>query len=143
MDANTLATLAHWLVPQVHKQWHPLMVHFPIALFTAEAIFSVNRIRTKATMPNPRMWLGIAIAIVLLTVITGIHDADFGSGTTLGDVADPLTAHVFFIIAFATIAAVRALMYRNCGRVVFAIATALNYWLLIAAAQAGGSMSHQ
>jgi uncharacterized membrane protein len=66
------------------KQWHPALVHFPIALLTVEALFLLMYFRTqKPEYERFSFWLLILASLSLVPVVlTGLSDSglDLGPG---------------------------------------------------------------
>ncbi|TME71102.1 MAG: redoxin domain-containing protein, partial [Chloroflexi bacterium] len=65
------------LVPAPWAQWHPLLVHFPIALLVLEAAFvCALLVRPSERLAQFSTWLlGAAVASLVPTILTGIRDA--------------------------------------------------------------------
>src|SRR5215472_4814864 len=154
------------LVPRNWKQWHPLVVHFPIALLFLEALLVVvSEFRPRASLEQPSRWL-LAAALVSFvpTVYTGMGDvgADLGPGwgfwNGLEDrfrhlllIQSTISLHVLFALAAIIIAVGRYIWRIRSGygplprpqRAAFAALTILGVWALFAAGQVGGSISHE
>jgi thiol-disulfide isomerase/thioredoxin/uncharacterized membrane protein len=154
------------LVPAPWAQWHPLLVHFPIALLVLEGAF----VCALLVRPNERLaqfatWL-LAVAVVSLvpTVLTGIRDAgaDVGPGspfwnglhdrlTHLFRLESSVSLHVLFGLGVTLIAVGRLAwrvwagdrILRGGHRVAFALVTLLGLWLLFGGGQVGGGISHR
>jgi hypothetical protein len=73
------------LVPAHWAQWHPLLVHFPIALLVLEAVLvSALLVRPNERLAQCSTWLlGAAVVSLIPTILTGIRDAgaDLGPGS--------------------------------------------------------------
>ena len=163
-DAATILTQA--LLPQPHKYWHPPIVHFPIAFFVLEALLlAVFLFKPTQFAENASRWLlWLAIISILPVSMTGVHDAGVdlpGTNAILSGLSDrianfthfedPLSVHVLFIDVFVLISLFR-LAWRFyldkqklfvSQKVGFTILTFIGLWMMITAAQAGGSISHQ
>jgi len=154
------------LVPAPWAQWHPLLVHFPIALLVLEAVF----VCALLVQPNERVahsstWLlGAAVASLVPTILTGIRDAGadlgvdspFSAGlhdrlTHLFRLESSVSLHVLFGLAL-TLMAVGRLGWRvwagdrilRAGqRMAFTLLTLLGLWVLFGGGQVGGGISHR
>jgi len=154
------------LVPAPWAQWHPLLVHFPIALLVLEAVF----VCALLLRPNERVaqlstWLlGAAVASLVPTVLTGIRDAgaDLGADspfwTGLNDrlthlfrLESSVSLHVLFGLAVTLIAFGRLAWRLRAGdrilrggpRLAFTLVTLVGLWLLFGGGQVGGAISHR
>jgi uncharacterized membrane protein len=158
--------LTEALLPQPHKYWHPPIVHFPIAFFVLEALLlAVFLFKPTQFAENASRWLlWLALISVPAVGITGVHDAgvDLGGTNAILDgisdrihnfthFDDALSVHVLFIDVFLLLSICRLAwrLYLDKSRnfvsqkIGFSIVTFIGLWILLAAAQAGGSMSHQ
>src|SRR3989454_4316521 len=65
------------LIPAPWAQWHPLLVHFPIALLVLEAVFvCALLVRPHERVAQFSLWLlGAAVVSLVPTILTGIRDA--------------------------------------------------------------------
>src|SRR3989442_2998818 len=65
------------LIPAPWAQWHPLLVHFPIALLVLEAVFvCALLVRPNERVAHLSTWLlGAAVLGLVPTLLTGIRDA--------------------------------------------------------------------
>ncbi len=153
------------LVPRTWRQWHPIFVHFPIALLVIEASAVLAYwFRPSESLENmSRALLWLATVSLAPTIYTGVGDvgADLGGGWAfwngLEDRVDhffrlesSVSLHVIFALA-ASILAVSRLAWRlHAGEralqgkrgVAFAALTVLGLWLLFGAGQVGGAITH-
>ncbi len=154
------------LVPAPWAQWHPLLVHFPIALLVLEAVF----VCALLVRPNERVaqfstWLlGAAVASLVPTILTGIRDAGADLGpdspfwnglhdrlTHLFRLESSVSLHVLFGLALTLIAVGRLgwrlragdRILRGGQRMAFTLVTLLGLWVLFAGGQVGGGISHR
>src|SRR5436309_9890137 len=154
------------LLPAPWAQWHPLLVHFPIALLVLEAVF----VCALLVRPNERVaqlstWLlGAAVASLVPTVLTGIRDAgaDLGPDSPLSNglhdrlphlfrLESSVSLHVLFGLAVTLIAFGRLAWRLRAGdrilrggqRMAFTLVTLLGLWLLFGGGQVGGGISHR
>src|SRR5437867_4023060 len=154
------------LVPARWAQWHPLLVHFPIALLVLEAMF----VCALAARPNERVahlstWLlGAAVVSLVPTILTGIRDAGADLGpdspfwnglhdrlTHLFRLESSVSLHVLFGLAVTLIAVGRLAwrawagdrVLRGGQRIAFALVTLLGLWVLFGGGQVGGGISHR
>ena len=69
------------------RQWHPLLVHFPIVFLTVEALLlGLWRLTGKpAHEPLAYACLHLSLWTMLIVAVTGVHDAglDLGAGNPL------------------------------------------------------------
>ena len=154
------------LVPAPWAQWHPLLVHFPIALLVLEAVF----VCALLVRPNERMaqfstWLlGAAVVSLVPTILTGIRDAGADLGpdspfwnglhdrlTHLFRLESSVSLHVLFGLAVTLIAFGRLAWRVRAGdrilgggqRMAFTLVTLLGLWVLFGGGQVGGGISHR
>jgi uncharacterized membrane protein len=154
------------LVPAPWAQWHPLLVHFPIALLVLEAVFvCVLVIRPNTRVAESSTWL-LAAAVVSLapTIITGIRDAGtdldpaspFWNGlhdrvTNLWRLESSVSLHVLFGLGVTLIAVTRLTWRLWAGdrilrvrqRMGYALITLFGLWVLFGGGQVGGGISHR
>jgi thiol-disulfide isomerase/thioredoxin/uncharacterized membrane protein len=154
------------LVPAHWGQWHPLLVHFPIALLVLEAVFvSALLVRPSERLAHYSTWLlGAAVVSLIPTILTGIRDAgaDLGPGspfwngmhdrlTHLLRLESSVSLHVLFGLAVTLIACGRLAwrvwagdrILRAGQRMGFSLLTLLGLWVLFAGGQVGGGISHR
>ena len=154
------------LLPAPWAQWHPLLVHFPIALLVLEAVF----VCALLVRPNERMaqfstWLlGAAVVSLVPTILTGIRDAGADLGpdspfwnglhdrlTHLFRLESSVSLHVLFGLAVTLIAFGRLAWRVRAGdrilgggqRMAFTLVTLLGLWVLFGGGQVGGGISHR
>jgi len=154
------------LVPAPWAQWHPLLVHFPIALLVLEAVL----VCTLLVRPNERVaqlsiWLlGTAVLSLVPTILMGIRDAGAALGpdspfwnglrdrlTHLSRLESSVSLHVLFGLAVTVIAFGRLAWRMRAGdriltggqRMAFTLVTLLGLWVLFGAGQVGGAISHR
>ncbi|MBI3557756.1 MAG: TlpA family protein disulfide reductase [Deltaproteobacteria bacterium] len=151
--------------PTEWKAWHPLFVHFPIALLILEAILVAMLFRKKEQ--NLILFSNWVLALATLSLIpvlfSGFHDSGFNLGPgsqVLNGIKDRFTnfwrlestVSLHFLLALALLAITGArLLWRTLagdqafqGRQKFGFAalTVLGLWVLFAAGQVGGGISH-
>jgi uncharacterized membrane protein len=154
------------LVPAHWAQWHPLLVHFPIALLVLEAVLvSALLVRPNERLRQCSTWLlGAAVVSLVPTILTGIRDAgtDLGSDspfwngahdrlTHLFRLESSVSLHVLFGLAVTFIAFGRLAwrlwagdrIFRAGQRMTFTLLTLLGVWVLFAGGQVGGGISHR
>jgi uncharacterized membrane protein len=154
------------LLPAQSEQWHPLVVHFPVALLVLEALcLSAVALRPRKDLQQVSTWLlWGAVGSLVPTIYTGIHDAGLGLGpgspfvSGLRDrighaflLKSSISLHVLFVLA-ATSLAFSRLAWRTAGgaavlegrsRLVFAALALLGVWALFGGTQIGGAISHR
>jgi len=154
------------LVPAPWAQWHPLLVHFPIALLVLEAVcVCALLVRPNERVAQYSTWLlGAAVASLVPTILTGIRDAGADLGpdspfwTGLNDrlthlfrLESSVSLHVLFGLALTLIAVGRLAWRLRAGdrilrggqRIAFTLVTLLGLWLLFGGGQVGGGISHR
>ena len=154
------------LVPAPWAQWHPLLVHFPIALLVLEAAFvCALLVRPSERLAQFSTWLlGAAVASLVPTILTGIRDAGADLGpdspfwnglhdrlTHLFRLESSVSLHVLFGLALTLIAVGRLSwrlrasdrILRGGQRMAFTLVTLLGLWVLFGGGQVGGGISHR
>src|SRR5213592_3765574 len=154
------------LVPAPWAQWHPLLVHFPIALLVLEAVFvCALLVRPNERVAHLSTWLlGAAVVSLVPTILTGIRDAGADLGpdspfwnglhdrlTHLFRLESSVSLHVLFGLAVTLIAFGRLAWRLRAGdrilrggqRMAFTLVTLLGLWLLFGGGQVGGGISHR
>jgi len=154
------------LVPAPWAQWHPLLVHFPIALLVLEAAFvCALLVRPSERLAQFSTWLlGAAVASLVPTILTGIRDAGADLGpdspfwnglhdrlTHLFRLESSVSLHVLFGLALTLIAVGRLgwrlrasdRILRGGQRMAFTLVTLLGLWVLFGGGQVGGGISHR
>jgi thiol-disulfide isomerase/thioredoxin/uncharacterized membrane protein len=153
------------LLPAGWKQWHPLVVHFPVALLILEALcLSAAALSPRKDLQQVSTWLLWAAVLSLVpTIYTGIHDAglDLGPGSPFVNglrdrighafrLESSVSLHVLFGLAAVSLAVGR-LVWRTAGgarvlegrsRLVFTALALLGVWILFGGTQIGGAISH-
>jgi thiol-disulfide isomerase/thioredoxin/uncharacterized membrane protein len=154
------------LIPRWWKQWHPSVVHFPIAFLVLEAAFIVAyALRPAVSVERFSRWLlWCAAASFIPAILTGLNDVgtDLGGGWALWNglvdrashfflLRSTVSLHVLFALGTVAVTLGRAgwrararerALQGMPGRVFLAL-TLLGIWLMFAAAQVGGSVSHR
>jgi len=154
------------LVPAPWAQWHPLLVHFPIALLVLEAVFvCALLVRPNERLAQSSTWLlGAAVVTLVPTILTGIRDAGADLGpdspfwnglhdrlTHLFRLESSVSLHVLFGLAVTLIAFGRLAWRLRAGdrilrggqRMAFILVTLLGLWVLFGGGQVGGGISHR
>jgi thiol-disulfide isomerase/thioredoxin/uncharacterized membrane protein len=154
------------LIPRWWKQWHPAVIHFPIAFLILEAAFVVAYVvKPSGSLERFSRWLlWCAVASFVPAILTGLNDVgtDLGPGWAFWNglvdrvrhlflLKSTVSLHVLFALATVTVTVARigwrvrarekALQGRS--RLVFLTLTLLGVWMLFAAGQVGGSISHR
>lgn len=147
------------------RQWHPFVVHFPIALLLTEAVLHLIAWwrRDEDLDRWSARFLSAAVAGLALAILTGLHDAglDQGEGNPfwlgLRDryrnafrLQSTISVHVWLSLAVTALVIVRAawrLRVRGgIGQrrfaVMYAFLAVLNLWALLASAYVGAHASH-
>jgi len=154
------------LLPAPWAQWHPLLVHFPIALLVLEAVFvCALLVRPNERLAQSSTWLlGAAVVTLVPTILTGIRDAGADLGpdspfwnglhdrlTHLFRLESSVSLHVLFGLAVTLIAFGRLAWRLRAGdrilrggqRMAFILVTLLGLWVLFGGGQVGGGISHR
>lgn len=147
------------------RQWHPFVVHFPIALLITEAVLHLLAWwrRDDELDRWSLRFLCVAGLFLALGIVTGVHDAglDHGDGNLfilgLRDryrnalrLESSVSVHVLLSLVVTLLVAARlAWRLRACGNIghrrlarPYALLTLLNIWALLAAAYVGAQVSH-
>jgi len=150
------------LVPAPWAQWHPLLVHFPIALLVLEAVFvCALLVRPNERLAQCSMWLLVAAVVSLIpTILTGIRDAGADLGpdspfwngvhdrlTHLFRLESSVSLHVLFGLGLTLIAVGRLTWRVRAGgrilrgrqRTAFTLVTLLGLWVLFGEARSGAA----
>ena len=153
------------LLPGRWQEWHPMVVHFPIVLLVLEAgaLALYWMLRTEAARRSSRWLLWLAVLALVPSLYTGIIDdgASLGPGSAFWNGAhdrlshflrleSSISVHVLFVTAVGSLALLRVAWRGVSGdrvlegrqRFAFGAVTAAGLWLLFAAAQVGGGISH-
>ncbi|MBI4243071.1 MAG: hypothetical protein HY606_03180 [Planctomycetes bacterium] len=159
-------TLFSPLIPHAKEELHPLLVHFPIAFLVLEALLLLS----YCFYPNEDLvkfskWLlWIAVISFIPVIYSGIRDV----GVELLHSKNPFTdglrnrlsnffntttmsIHVLYAVASFLISITRLIWIsiskennmKGIQRPLFVASTLLGLWILIAASQVGGSISHE
>jgi len=154
------------LLPAEWRQWHPLVVHFPVALLVLEALcLSAVALRPRRDLQQVSTWLlWGAVASLVPTIFTGIHDAglDLGPGSPFVNglrdrighaflLKSSVSLHVLFVLAAAALAVSRLIWRTASGaavlegrsRLLYTALALLGVWVLFGGAQIGGAISHR
>ena len=154
------------LIPAGWEQWHPMLVHFPIALLVLEAGFlCAFWIRPSEQVARFSKWLlWAAVVSFVPTIYTGIRDAgaDLGTGSQfwigLRDrvehffrLESSISLHVLFGLATICLAVGRLAWRVLVGEgtlkdrqgFIFTVTTLLGLWILFGGTQIGGAISHR
>ncbi len=151
------------LVPARWRQWHPMLIHFPIALLVLEALcLLVHLFRPREELARLAAWLLLLAVISFIpAIMTGIADSGVDAGLSFGQAfrerynnawrtESAVSLHVLYALAAALVAAARltwlhvsrSRALRGKQRIAFAAVTLVNLWLLFGAGQVGGGISH-
>src|SRR6266566_2738423 len=154
------------LVPAPWAQWHPSLVHFPIALLVLEGVLvCVLLVRPNTRVAQLSKWLlGAAVLSLVPTILTGIRDAGADLGpespfwnglhdrlTHLWRLESTVSLHVLFGLGVTLIAVGRLTwrlwagerILRGGQRIAFTLVTLLGLWVLFGGGQVGGGISHR
>jgi hypothetical protein len=148
------------------RQWHPVLVHFPIAfLITEGVLLSLWRVTGK---PSHELLgyacLHLSLWTMLIVAITGVHDA----GLDLGDCNtiwlglqdrwrqafrwhSSITVHSWLALALLAVTAARLLLRKFVGPDAlrggqgwgYGLMTLIGLWILTATGYVGGMISHK
>ena len=148
------------------RQWHPVLVHFPIVFLVTEAVLlSLWRVTGKPGQePLAYAFLHASLWTMLIVAITGVHDAglDLGRGNPfwLG-LQDrwqqvfrwhsSITVHSWLALALVAITVVRLLWRKFVGPNAlrgrqgwaYGLMTFIGLWILTAAGYVGGMINHK
>ena len=148
------------------RQWHPVLVHFPIVFLVVEAVLlSLWRVTGK---PAHELWahgfLHASLWTMLIVAIAGVHDAglDLGAGNLLWlGLQDrwrqafrwhsSITVHSWLALALVAITAARLLWRKFAGPNAlrgrqgwaYGLMTFIGLWILTAAGYVGGMINHK
>ena len=144
-------------------QWHPMLVHFPIAFLIVEAVL-LGLWRMTGKAEYDRFAYGFLLAslwTLLIVAGAGVHDAGLGSGSPFWhglqhrwanafEWQSPLTVHAWLALGLVVLTTARLLWRKFGGTAVlrggqgwaYGLITAFGLWLLATAAHVGGLMSH-
>jgi len=148
------------------RQWHPVLVHFPIAFLVLEAVLlSLWRVTGKtAHEPWAYAFLHVSLWSMLIVAIAGLHDAglNLGAGNLLWlGLQDrwrqafrwhsSVTVHSWLALALLAITAARLLWRKFVGPGAlrggqgwaYGLMTFIGLWILTAAGYVGGMISHK
>lgn len=155
----------HGIVTATPRQWHPSIVHFPIALLVLEAaLVFLFWLKKSAHLERAAYYaLHLSVWALLVTAITGVRDSglDLGAGeplllgfrdrvANLWKLESSITVHAWLAIAVLVLALVR-LLWRSCAGpqalagargAGYGVLTLLGLWCLVAAGYAGGIITH-
>ena len=148
------------------RQWHPVLVHFPIAFLTLEAVLlGLWRFTGK---PEQERWayafLHASLWSMLTVALAGLHDTglDLGPGNpfwlglqdrwqNMFRWHSSVTLHTWLTLALLAITVTR-LLWRKLGGPsalrgaqgwAYGLATLIGLWVLSAAGYVGGLISHK
>jgi uncharacterized membrane protein len=153
-----------WFAPP--RQWHPLLVHFPIAFLFVEAgllgLFGITR------KPDYDRWayafLHLSLWTMVMVVIAGLHDVglDLGAGNTIWlglqdrwhntfRFQSSVTVHTWLAMALLMITVGRLIWRKISGTNAlrgaqgwaYALISLTSLWVLSAAGYVGGLLSHK
>lgn len=98
--------------------FHPAIVHFPIALLTiAWVLIYVRHWRDKTHLePFIAASLGVGVASLPFTLVSGLRDARWGELIAEWDWGDPLSWHVLSALATAVVFTTLFLYRRSSNR---------------------------
>jgi len=151
------------LVPRRWKQWHPMLIHFPIALLIIEAmVFIAHWLRPREELARFAAWLLLLAVISFVpAILTGIADSGVDAGMSFPEalrertrnfwrVESAVSLHMLYALAAALVASGRLIWLKAAAwgamrgrqRMAFAAVTLVNLWLLFGAGQAGGGITH-
>ena len=148
------------------RQWHPVLLHFPIAFLILEAVLlGLWRVTGKpAHELSAHGFLHASLWTMLIVVIAGVHDAglDLGAGNLLWlglqdrwqqafRLHSSVTMHSWLALALLAITAARLLWRKFVGPDAlrggqgwaYGLTTFIGLWILTAAGYVGGLISHK
>ncbi len=152
-------------LPENWEDWHPIIVHFPIALLFLEAVFlCAYWFRPNENFAKFSAYLLVLAVLSLIPVIySGIHDAgnDLGPGSPFWNglkdrlanffrFESTISLHVIFALAVSFLTLIRLLwrayahdrVLKGKEGFVYMGIMFVGLWLLFAAGQVGGGISH-
>ena len=154
------------IVTMPPQQWHPFLVHFPMAFLVTEAAL-LGWWRISGSVGYARLSYGFLHAslwTMLVAACAGVHDVglDVGPGNPfwlgLQDRwanafrwQNPVTVHSTLMLGLVVLTAVRLLWRKRGGQGTlrgvqgwaFCLATVLGLWVLIAAGYVGALLNHK
>ena len=148
------------------RQWHPVLVHFPIVFLVVEAaLLSLWRVTGKPGQESlAYASLHASVWTMLIVAIAGVHDAglDLGPGNLLWlGLQDrwrqafrwhsSVTVHSWLALALVAITAARLLWRKLVGPDAlrggqgwaYGLMTLIGLWILTAAGYVGGMINHK
>ncbi len=154
------------LIPSGWKQWHPLVIHFPVVLllFEAAVVLVFWRSPTEENRRLSHLLLWLAALSFVPAVYTGLHDvgAALGPGWALWNglrdrvshflmMRSSVSLHVLLAVLCALITTLRLVWRIRAGERVlrgrqglaFLILMAVGLWMLLGAGQVGGGLLHR
>ena len=154
------------MIPSGWKQWHPLVIHFPVVLLLFEAVVVLVFWRSPTEegkrLSHLLLWL-VALSFVP-AVYTGLHDvgAALGPGWAFWNglrdrvshflmLRSSVSLHVLLAALCALITTLRLVWRINAGEralrgregLAFIILMAVGLWMLLGAGQVGGGLLHR
>ncbi|HEY9792767.1 MAG TPA: DUF2231 domain-containing protein [Candidatus Obscuribacterales bacterium] len=152
------------LLPRPHKYWHPPLVHFPIVFTLLEFLILAAFLRFgTGWLDTAARWsLYLAGLGTIPAVLAGVHDAgvDLGGANAFTDglkdrltnyfnSGDQLSVHVVWVSAFIIVLIIRLIWRTKLSTltdrkqaIAFLCSSVVGCITVLAAAQAGGILSH-
>ena len=142
------------------RQWHPVLVHFPIAFLVVEAtLLGLWRLTGKTEYDRWAYgFLHASLWTMLIVAVAGVHDAglDLGPGNPMWlGLQDrwqnafrwrsSVTVHTWLALALLMMTGLRLLWrkLRNARGWGYTLLTLVGLWMLTAAGYVGGLVSHK